>query len=334
MAATCIKAFMSSIPPSFCYKKGADAGKIPTQCPPGYFRSAALCYENCRSNSHFVLGVCWDYCRSGYTNTGATCLENCRGGYRDMGLTCFHWDWFNSSSYWKNTYWKHSYIPHSITNFSDRVGCSDGMYKWGALCYRDCNNIGMNNCGIGACAMSGAACAQGIISMIIDVGMGVAQFVGFVASFGASSGAQGGVAGAKDAIKQGMQKGKAELMKGLDFVKRIANNPEIRKKFMQQMMKKALEKIKEKAIEKTIETVCEKVGEGIFDKVKMSIDIHLNLEALDPTGIASAVSSCKTTGDTNSNIACAKDIMGVVSNIDPTGLVSIAAALMQPICDV
>lgn len=40
----CYKGFLESIPPTFCYKKNGDAGKIPTDCPDGYFRSLAMCY--------------------------------------------------------------------------------------------------------------------------------------------------------------------------------------------------------------------------------------------------------------------------------------------------
>lgn len=44
----CYKGFLEKIPPTFCYKKNPDFGKIPTDCPNGYFRSLAMCYENCR----------------------------------------------------------------------------------------------------------------------------------------------------------------------------------------------------------------------------------------------------------------------------------------------
>ena len=87
----------------------------------------ALCYENCRDDYSFILGVCYEECDSGDTDLGLTCW----GGF-------LHW------------YAKSSYIPGSKTNFE--IDCPSGQYRELALCYRDCGNIGMENCGIGACA--------------------------------------------------------------------------------------------------------------------------------------------------------------------------------------
>lgn len=119
---------------------------IPTDCPSGYFRSLALCYENCRTGYYHVLGVCWARCAAGYTDHGATCFKNLF-----------------------NFYFKSTYIPGSLTNFDSRVPCPKGMYRQGALCYRNCNNIGMENCGIGACSSSSDVCASSIAKMVLDV---------------------------------------------------------------------------------------------------------------------------------------------------------------------
>ena len=121
---TCLNAFLKSIPPSFCFKKGADAGRIPSICPTNYQKILTLCYEQCTSGYYHFGGVCYQQC----------------GDYKDIGLICTKGisDWF----------WKKSYVPHSITFFDKNVLCNDGEYKMGALCYRDCNKIGMTNCGI------------------------------------------------------------------------------------------------------------------------------------------------------------------------------------------
>lgn len=116
----CLTALMDAIPPEFCWKKGADLGIIPTGCPNGYFRSLALCYEYCKPGYRHVLGVCWADCESGFSDIGLACFKH-----------IFNW------------YFKNTYIPHSLTNFASEVPCPYGMYKFGALCYRDCNNIGL-----------------------------------------------------------------------------------------------------------------------------------------------------------------------------------------------
>jgi len=58
-----MKGITANIPPSFCYKRGADAGSIPNGCPPGYFRSVALCYKRCEVREGIRYyhwgGTCW-----------------------------------------------------------------------------------------------------------------------------------------------------------------------------------------------------------------------------------------------------------------------------------
>jgi hypothetical protein len=148
-------------------KKGGDAGYIPNECPQGYFRSMALCYVNCKSNYQFFGGVCWEVCPSRFDEHPASCYKN-----------LFNW------------FFKDSYIPSSKTNFSSEIPCdkpTDYKAKGGALCYRDCEKIGMQNCGIGACAADNASCTAGIVSMVSGVLTGIAKAVSFVASLGATS---------------------------------------------------------------------------------------------------------------------------------------------------
>jgi len=91
---------MANIPPSFCYKKGADFGTIPTNCPNGFFRSLALCYEYCKPGYYHFLGVCWQKCKKEYSDHGATCFKHIL-----------------------NWYFKDTYIPTSITNFHSSIAC-------------------------------------------------------------------------------------------------------------------------------------------------------------------------------------------------------------------
>ena len=79
--------------------------------------------------------------------------------------------------------------------------CPKGKYRSGALCYWDCNAIGMANCGGGACARDAASCGVTITNMVVDTAMGIVDAVTFVSSFGASA----AVAPAKKAV---IEKGK------------------------------------------------------------------------------------------------------------------------------
>jgi len=219
LAGQCIKSLLSVIPPSFCYKKNADAGKIPTMCPVGWHRSAALCYKDCNANEKFIAGVCWEECPEGYGDSGAICHKNCDKGWKDIGLFCDRWHKAHLQSKKIELKPKKSYMPSSITNFDSRVTCetNDIYYKSGALCYRNCSKLAMINCGIGACALDTKACTAGVVTMVVQISMGAAQFVAFVASFGASSGDAAANAAAKAELSQAMSKSSNAITKAWTF---------------------------------------------------------------------------------------------------------------------
>jgi len=310
MAGTCMKSLMDSIPPEFCWKKGADFGVIPTGCPSGYFRSLALCYQYCNPGYRHVLGICW---------------ADCSGGYTDHGLTCF-----KSLFSW---YFKHSYIPGSLTNFSDRIPCPEGMYRGGALCYRNCENIGMANCGIGACASDSATCGSSIATMVVDVLQGLADAITTIASFGAAS-------GAKALLKGGLKKlGKAALKKGMDSMKKVFTS-----KFKDVILEKAKISIKSKAkeiitgklTELAIVNICKGIWNTAIDKTQNTVDINEDtlVNAVDVFNVKGIMTECKDTGDEKGAISCASSVLSGLSTFDPTGLLTIANAFMKPSCEV
>jgi len=194
----------------------------------------------------------------------------------------------------------------------------------------------MTNCGIGACALDNASCATGIVLMLVNIGMGLAQFIGFVASFGADSGTAESAGQAKQDVSNAVDKNASgSLTKGLQNVQKMAENPAAKASFLSRVSTLAAQKLGSYAQTQTINLVCGTVGNSILNNVQGASAIQFNPAQLDPTGIASSVQSCSgTLSSTNDQLACAKSIMNVVSNVDPTGIVSIAAALVQPLCDV
>jgi hypothetical protein len=312
LGATCLSSMMESVPPSFCFKRGGDVGIIPTMCSCGTFRFLALCYENCPEGFYFLAGVCWENCGPGTTDIGLFCVK----GIFDM-------------------YPKRSNIPVSYTNFHPQAICQMGYYKFGALCYRSCDKIGHVNCGIGACAASDEECASGIVSMLLEFIMSLVQFVSFVASFGTASAATGAFTAAKNALKSMGKK----AANGMKMLKKIARNPSFRKKMIKETLGKAKDFAKDFAIEHVkglvLEKLCEGVYQGIFKQAEDYDGISVELKDLDPTGVSQANEDCgEDMSDENNRIACAGAILGVVSSVDPTGLVGMAAAFMKPLCDV
>lgn len=138
-------AFVEEMPPAVCWKRGGDVGVIPTGCPNGYHRHMAECIKHCDD------GYWWDQ--------AASCIKRCPQGYREFPLTCTRWF---------HTFARHVYHPIRLTNFNHQAPCPSGMYKGGALCYRNCSDERMfqppmENCGIGACAGNSAGCLAFVI---------------------------------------------------------------------------------------------------------------------------------------------------------------------------
>jgi hypothetical protein len=53
----CVAGMMAAIPPVFCWKAGADFGRIPFNCPHGYWRFLLMCYKNCEPPSFYFRSM-------------------------------------------------------------------------------------------------------------------------------------------------------------------------------------------------------------------------------------------------------------------------------------
>ena len=305
----CFQGLMSSFPGEFCWKHGADAGKIPHNCPEGYERKLALCYEKCHDGDRHVGGVCWSVCSHGYRDIGVSCCK---------ALHC---------------HVKHSYIPHSITNFDSKIACDAGMYKSGALCYRDCGKIGYANCGIGACASNKANCASQIASMSLDAIMSVVNVVLDVVTIGTAAPETSAL---KSAVtKLGNEGLKVSFMAAKAFLQAEVKNgiEDLSKKVTEKAMKFLAGKIYDSATEDVIKKICEGTVETMANTMNKKDQPSDPLKTLDFLSISEAVEECKVKMDDSSKkLDCAKSIMESVGNFDPTGLLGLSAAFMHPEC--
>ena len=317
IAETCLNSFMDSIPPTFCWKKGDDAGKIPSVCPHNWTRSLALCFQNCRSGYSLWGGICWEQCTGGRKNCGAVC---------GRGSCWKFWNWRA----------KKSYIPQSITNFDSRVGCPEGEYKVGAMCYRDCGKVGLTNCGIGACAADTSSCIKGIINMAIDFLSSLATFIGFIATFGAGGAAIKAATSVAKKVGQTVKKFSGKIKQAMNTFKRINKNPKVKKGFISKVTAKAKKYLSKEFEGKAIATVgdiCSQVGDQLMTKVEQPPQEGFNWESVDLTGISSTVGKCKGAKSDSGKMECAGAILDMIAKIDPTGLAGMAAAFMKPVCE-
>lgn len=314
-ASDCLSGLISAMPPGFCWKKGGDLGTIPTDCPKGYFRSLALCYQQCNPGWSFIAGVCY---------------QGCGAGYRDDGLSCYR------SLF--DFYFKPAYIPASLTNFAPEIPCPGNMYRFGALCYRDCNLIGMQNCGMGACIAEGASCALKIGEMAIAVVEGVATGINTIVTLGAGAPARtAGKAAAKAALK-------ALSREGLEAAKKAVSHA-LKGKFKEILIQKAKnkviasvkDKIKSNAQSTAIMTICESLYKSFQAKQPTSPTADdlagKVLDTLDIFGAKSLFNSCSNP-ESDGGVSCAKAVVDGMALVDPTGILTIAAAFIHPVCDV
>ena len=248
-AQVCFAGLASAMPQDFCWKKGGDFGKIPTNCPNNYERILALCFEKCKPGYKHFLGVCW--------------REKCDQGYTEHRFTCF-----------KNVikwYFKNAYIPNSLTKFNKLVTCPDGMHQTGALCYRNCPDD-MVSCGIGACAKSNEDCANTLFDMTLNTAFGIGQLALFIGTFGAST-------TATPALKSSLQIGMQNLKKnGLKFIVNKAKDSLTKFKAQtlsnaykktKELLKNAKDKVKEVAKNFAVEKFCKEIYEQSISKFDM-----------------------------------------------------------------
>jgi len=105
------------------------------------------------------------------------------------------------------------------------------------------------------------------------------------------------------------------------------------------MVDKAEDKLKEFAVDKAkteaLQKVCSAVGNKLLDKTAATSSDHkFDISKLDVIGIGDIKENCSNIQDSNGGVSCAKSILSSIDMIDPTGLAGMAAAFMQPVCDV
>jgi len=261
-------------------------------------------------------------CPRGWFRDGALCYENCRRDFHFTASRCQ-----NGSDY---------YFPSSLSNFSDSTTCEPGYYKSGALCYKDCANIGMENCGIGACSQDSSKCASQIVQMALDVVTGVATFALLIASFGTSSaGAGQGVGTAARTATRSM----TQTLKTSAWQKLKTSFTKHYQKTVERASKAFMDNLREIPLDKGLEwyakNVCGDIWKGIQgdlnkkDSPPGEIDIGEIAKKFDVLGVSDIVEACKK----GEKEKCAQKSMEFASTFDPTGLLTIAAAFVLPTCN-
>lgn len=144
----------------------------------------------------------------------------------------------------------------------------------GALCYKDCNNIGLVNCGIGACASSSSVCGIDIGSIAINFGASLIQAVGFVASFGANSAMTAQEAEARQAVVKAFQSSSKSGIKEAAKQAVAAVNRMGKDVFVKKMIKSAALKLGEAEADAALSVACNAVATQVISNLNPSIELR------------------------------------------------------------
>jgi hypothetical protein len=138
----CVTAFLNNVNPTICWKDEQNLGNLNIKCPNNYKTFGSSCLAKCKSGYDFFGGLCWKVCEieKKLTECGSFCSK--------------------SSSCLKSNELviKDFYVPEFLTPNNNLLNCSEGYYKSGLLCYKQCEQIGMVNCDLGTCATSHSMC--------------------------------------------------------------------------------------------------------------------------------------------------------------------------------
>lgn len=224
-----------------------------------------------------------------------------------------------------------------MTNFDSRIQCNhNDQYKFGALCYRQCDRIDNDktplvNCGILGCATDWTTCASAIINMVMEIGFAISSLAALSASAGTA-------APAVAAGRQLLRRSNALMVKA---VVRGASKSSLKvtaKKFAKKAWKHTAKYAKGVAAqlggawtENAVKNACNEYAKAYHNAIKVRSP-EFDPKSLDLTGTAAAIDSCGGENARTQPWTCAGAITGALSTLDPTGLLGVASAFMHDGC--
>ena len=171
----------------------------------------------------------------------------------------------------------------------------------------------------------------------VNFALGVAQAILFVVSLGTASADASAFATARKSISNMF----AKLSKSDKLTAAKQAEAAVGKMGEASMKQKMLDYVtKELAPQfinnQIIKTVCDQIADQIIGDLKKtnSQETRVTFNVQDWTLQNTIGVNCTDTNSENGNIICAKSILNLVQFVDPTGLVAMATAFLNPVCDV
>lgn len=213
------------------------------------------------------------------------------------------------------------------------------MYKFMGLCFRDCEQKKLVNCGTAACALSKEACYQGILKISVDFLVGAAKFVNFILD-----------ANNKTNLTQAQNELQAKIDEiGTKFlnssflkVKQWIGDSKT-KQFLLDVMVRLTTKVVSSKFSNflnnsMINRICGRVRDEAANQIQNAETPDLNFKGISLNDVTDTIVECANVDLFNDNpndeIACIKKALNTASGVDVTGLSAMAAAFMNPVCDI
>jgi hypothetical protein len=284
----------------------------------------------------FAGDFCWkrksslypSMCQCGYSFYKGVCYESCPSGSKFSRGECI--------SYADGTRKRMKYVSDTR---NAAFLCKSGYKKQNGLCKESCDLYNMVDCGVAACAKDSTTCGMTIFNMIFGVFMAVFQIVIAVMTIG-----QGG----------GFFKNVKKFFTDGNFLKKIWNKAK-------EQAKEALETLTDpeklnefmadylKSVALSNLNLCKEIANELMKRsakgpqevpdVPVAEKILTNpvIENLPGGSIASAIYDVTKECNGGSSLDCAKSVMGLIGELDPTGVLGgvldMAKNFMHPGCD-
>lgn len=317
---TCFDALSETFPPNFCWKKDTDRTEIdPTVCPKG------LQYKN-----NFGTGKgCAEPCtimfpeESVYGLSEPNCCQKSENDYyaEDSDLKC------DNLNFFKTHFGK--CFKREFYNFDSPLSqCPAGFYKDLWKCRPDCKAIGMENCGVAACARDTGACVGGVFEMIGET------FVNLF-TLGTASSIKNYIASqvkkySKDKLKDVLENN-INLIRNVPLFSKLTAiaKSKITKKKKQNYFKNILKYETPDFPENSCQKIYNDMSQMSYNSNSATINLDSIVNALDVFNVQGIIDSCSDTSEYNDRIACARNVVQQV----PIGVVSLAAVFLKQTCE-
>jgi len=194
--------------------------------------------------------------------------------------------------------------------------------------------IGMINCGIGACSANSATCTAQVINITFEVVGGIVDFIEAIVTAGASLTDE-----AQALIQDGISDwitsyGDSNAQAANTIITNLVSTPSYLKRYAEKVTDQLASTYIPGVSTKDLQDICFYVVAQSSINVSDATDVSLSA-TYDFAGADSLLYPCS--GDMSvpdEKYNCASLILNYISLIDTTGIISIASAVANPICEV